>query len=132
MKRKIVFLAFLLPLLALVGCSKDKETYFGIDSATTINLKATDTKAQIKVVASNDVTWTITQAPLWCRPDPITGKGDGTVNLEVQQNKTNEPRKVVLVAVSFLGQVPITINQEAAAAAAGATVQQALENGKRQ
>ena len=73
MKRKIAFLALLLPLLVLFSsCSKDKETYFGIDSSTTISLGANDTQAQIKIDASSDVTWTVTNAPQWCTPDVIT------------------------------------------------------------
>lgn len=69
MKRKIAFLVLLLPLLALfTSCSKDKETYFGIESSTTISLGANDTQAQIKVDASNDVTWTVTNAPSGALP----------------------------------------------------------------
>ena len=114
MKRKIAFLVLLLPLLALFSsCSKDKETYFGVESSTTISLGANDTQAQIKVDASNDVTWTVTNAPQWCKPDLITGSGRRTVNLSVQKNTTSEPRKAELVVVSFLGQVTVVVNQAA-------------------
>ena len=114
MKRKIAFLALLLPLLALFSsCSKDKETYFGIDSSTTISLGANDTQAQIKIDASSDVTWTVTKAPQWCTPDVITGSGSRTVNLSVQRNTTSQPRKAQLVVVSFLGQVTVVVNQAA-------------------
>ena len=114
MKRKIAFLVLLLPLLALfTSCSKDKETYFGIESSTTISLGANDTQAQIKVDASNDVPWTVTNAPQWCTPDVITGSGRRTVNLSVQKNTTSEPRTAKLVVVSFLGQVTVTVSQAA-------------------
>lgn len=114
MKRKIAFLALLLPLLVLFSsCSKDKETYFGIDSSTTISLGANDTQAQIKIDASSDVTWTVTNAPQWCTPDVITGSGSRTVNLSVQRNTTSQPRKAQLLVVSFLGQVTVVVNQAA-------------------
>ena len=114
MKRKIAFLVLLLPLLALfTSCSKDKETYFGIESSTTISLRANESETQIKVDASNDVTWTVTNAPQWCTPDVITGSGRRTVNLSVQKNTTSEPRTAKLVVVSFLGQVTVTVSQAA-------------------
>ena len=113
MKRKIAFLVLLLPLLALfTSCSKgNKETYFGIESSTTISLGANDTQAQIKVDASNDVTWGVTNAPQWCKPDVISGRGKGTVNLTEFKNTTSEPRETQLIIVSFLGQVPVTVKQ---------------------
>lgn len=109
-KRNILWV-LVLPILALFSCAKDKDMHFGVASATRIELSAGDTSAEIRIEASDNVSWAITDFPQWIRPDVVTGKGDRRVMLTIRPNDTAAPRTGTLLVGSMLGEVRITVVQ---------------------
>lgn len=102
-----------LPILALFSCAKDKDMHFGVASTTRIELGANDTSAEIRIEASGNVSWAITDFPQWIRPDAVTGNGDRRVMLTVRPNDTGAQRTGTLLVGSMLGEVRITVVQQA-------------------
>lgn len=112
-RRRNVLWVLVLPILALFSCAKDKDMHFGVASATRIELGANDTSAEIRIEASGNVSWAITDFPQWIRPDAVTGNGDRRVMLTVRPNDTGAQRTGTLLVGSMLGEVRITVVQQA-------------------
>ena len=127
MKKKGVFLVFLVALSVLFSCSKDKDMHFGVSSPLTVEVGAEATQVQIRIEASSNVSWSVTDWEQWCRPDVGTGTGDRTVVLSILPNNTPFSRTSAVMVGSLLGQVRMTITQRGTPASASGVVDDAAD-----
>lgn len=127
MKNRISEIAFIFILgLIVLSCSKEEEkVLIGIDK-TEINLSNDETEVQL-VITSN-VSWEITDnnRPEWISISPLSGKGNGNIQIQVIDNDKRVEASFTLF-IEYSGQqisVPITIEKAKSYEDGGYTIYQ--------
>jgi len=114
MNRK-VFFTIIAAAFALSGCKKDKDPELGASPAS-LSFAATEEAKTFNVTSNVD--WTISGKPDWLTISDASGKGDKQITVTAAANTGAQREATLTVAAKGAKDVPITVMQAAAEAAA--------------
>ena len=119
MKNIIHIIVIVLFSTFIASCDKNNGAYypvpsdFSVSPTTEQSVSKDAASIELKINAGN-LGWWVESSETWCKPSQKDGSGDGTITLEISENKSGEKREaVVTINPTFqLKPVTITVNQE--------------------